>query len=230
MDKKDQGMDTVQGNCNDYCIHACKAPAGYVFANKLEQPLSYNAIMKSNGNNPFIQATKIDSITGLGDFLKKNGYYMTDGSRIVLCGTQGELWDVKPDKLIASYTMQDGSRINLTDKGSDWFVVRRAAEAVPSSLGIQLPKRFLGVYQTSWATLMVNDPNSKGHGEGDILVAPKLPNGQPDYANISPTNNAVFALTYNLNVGGWARSGCIVPVGSITTININSLPKLRDTI
>ena len=52
----------------------------------------------------------------------------------------------------------------------------------------------------------MNNRMSDGHGEGDILVVPKSANGQLDYANASPTNNAVFANTYNLSVGGWSQS------------------------
>lgn len=37
---------------------------------------------------------------------------------------------------------------------------------------------------------------------GDVLVAP-LVNGQPNLADCSPTNNTVFARTYDLNIGGW---------------------------
>ena len=179
----------------DYCIYACIVPAGYVFANRLEQPLSYNAIIKANKNNPFMKVDDATRINGLVDFLKVNGCYTTDGSRIVLCGTQGEFWDVKSEKLVSSYTLQDGRGIDLNGiRIGTWFVVRRASESRPSSVAIQLPVKFLGIYQTSWATLRVNDTNSSGHGSGDILVAPKLLNGMPDYAHISPTNNAVFAF------------------------------------
>lgn len=205
-------------------------PAGYVFANKLEQPLSYNAIIKANKNNPFMKIEDAKCVNGLVDFLKANGCYTTDESKFVLCGTQGEFWDVKQEKLVFSDTLMNGKHIDLGDiPVGKWFVVKVAAEYRPSSVGIQLPIKFLGIYQTSCATLRVNDTNSSGHGSGDILVAPKLPNGMPDYTNINPINNAVFALTYNQNVGGWSRSKCILPESKINNISINSLPKFTDS-
>ena len=202
----------------DYFIYAIKAPAGYIFANKLEQPLSYKAICRVNNGNPIISIQKIERNPKLVEYVKQNGFYKTDGSRIVLCGTVGELWDVKPEKLVSSYTMPDGSPIEKLPDG--WFVIKRASETRPNSVGIQLPIQFHGIYQTSWAMLHVNDINSGGHGSGDILVAPKMPDGSPDYSNISPTNNEVFALTYNQNVGGWNRTKNIIEVGNIKPLTI----------
>ena len=203
----------------DYCIYAIKAPEGYIFANKLEQPLSYKAIMKYNNNNPFISEERISRNKSLSEYVKTHGYYRTDGNRVVLCGTRGELWDVKPEKLASSYTLPDNSPITKLPEG--WFVVKRASETRPASVAIQLPIKYHGIYQTSWATLHVNDTHSEGHGSGDILVAPKLPDGSPDYSNISPTNNEVFALTYNQSVGGWSRTGQITDIKNIKPLSLD---------
>lgn len=201
----------------EYCIFAIAAPAGYVFANKLEQPLSYKAICKVTKGNPIISVERLNKNPQLVQYLKENGCYQTDGNRIVLCGTRGELWDVKPEKFVSSYTMPDGSPI--TKKPLNWCVVKRASETMPNAVAIQLPIKFHGVYQTSWAMLQVNDLHSEGHGTGDILVAPKTPNG-PDYSSISPTNNEVFALTYNQNIGGWNKTGMITPVEKIVPLTL----------
>jgi hypothetical protein len=202
-----------------YNIYACLMPAGLIYANKLEQPESFNAINKMFHKN-IITEDEAAKSPELVNFLKQHGFYMTDGSKVTLCGTKGELWDVKPEKFVQSYRLATGEAIREIPK-SKWFVVSRAPETKPSAVGIQLPKAYLGVYQTSWATLMVNNQNSSGHGKGDILVAPLLPNGQPDYNNISPTNNEVFSLTYNLVVGGWSSSDLLTNVNSIKTYTID---------
>ena len=189
-----------------YSIFAFWPEAGFIFANKLEQPLSYKVIMKINNGNPIIAERKLAAIPKAYEFVMKNGCYRTDGSRVVLCGTRGELWDVKPEKLASSYTNENDSPITSIPRNK-WFVVNRASERYAQAVGIQLPIQILGIFKTSWALLRVNDLNSTGHGKGDILVAPKLPNGTLDYAHISPTNNEVFLLTYNQNVGGWNHSG-----------------------
>ena len=190
-----------------YNIFACKLSADYLFANCLEQPESYTAIMQAF-KKPIVSRQEAAKNTQVAEFIKQHGFYMTDGQRIVLCGTRGELWDVKPEKFMSSYRHTDGRQITQIPENT-WFEVSRAAESTPSALGICIPNTIQGVYRTSWATLTVNNPASSGHGKGDILVAPMLPNGQPDLSKCSPTNNEVFALTYDQNVGGWSNSGLI---------------------
>lgn len=194
-----------------YQISACKVPAGYIFANKLEQPHSYKALMQQF-KTPFVKSSDIPPQSELANILRREGYYETDVSKFVLCGTKGELWDVRDDKLVSSYTLPDGQPVYYIQGGfglGKWFAVARAQETQPSAMGIQIPKKYLAAFQTSWGSwLKMNDEYSDGHGTGDILVVPVV-NGQFDYANASPTNNHVFALTYNLGVGGWANSGLI---------------------
>lgn len=204
-----------------YNIFACKMPAGYIFANKLEQPNSYNAI-KQVFHKDIVHSSEFKNNPQLVEFLKANGFYQTDGTRIVLCGTKGELWDVKPEKFVQSYRAITGGQITSMEDGI-WIEVTRAPEMKANAVGIQLPKKYLGVYKTSWATLYVNNPNSSGHGKGDILVAPMLPNGQPDYAHISPTNNEVFALTYDQNVGSWGNSGLIINANNIKRLTLSEV-------
>lgn len=197
-----------------------KHQRGYVFANKLEQPVSYNALMSTFGR-AIVGLSELDNHLDIAKCLKDNGFYQTDGSRIVLCGTKGELWDVKPEKFIQSYRLTSGNQIDINNlKVGSWIEVSRAAEETASAVGIILPTNYLGVYQTSWATLYVNNPNSSGHGVGDVLVAPMFPNGQPDYTGISPTNNEVFALTYDQGIGGWSKTGYITSPDKIDKLTL----------
>lgn len=200
-----------------YEIWVVKAPAGYIFGNKLEQPNVYKTLIgKSRERIPFMEKSLVQrlcegGLPNLAEAMKSEGFYQTDGNMIVLMGTAGELWTVKPEKLAASYRMIGGGQINTADiKEGKWFKVERAAESFPSAVGICIPKKYFGFFQTSWGAMVtMNNRMSDGHGEGDILVVPKAANGQLDYANASPTNNAVFANTYNLNVGGWSQSGYV---------------------
>lgn len=193
-------------NCKrkQYNIFACKMPKDIVFANKLEQPDSFNAMKKVLGK----YISTVDECRqhpDLMQILAKGGFYQTDGNCITLCGTAGELWTIKEEKLKSAYTNINGAAITKIPRG--WFTVARAAEATAQAVGIYIPKKYIGVYQTGWgAVLYVNNPNSDGHNMGDILVAPMI-NGQPNLADCSPTNNTVFTRTYDLNVGGWGSLG-----------------------
>lgn len=204
-----------------YNIFACRVPEGYIFANCLEQPESYNMIRKVFGKD-FVHTSKFDDNTQLVDFLKAHGFYRSDGTRIVLKGTKGELWDVKPEKFVSSYCSTSGESISNMREG-EWIEVSRAAESTASAVGIQLPASIVGIYQTSWTTLTVNNPNSLGHGKGDILVAPLLPNGQLDYARISPTNNEVFSMTYDQSFGSWGLSGLITSSSRIKKLTLTDV-------
>lgn len=218
-------------NCKrkQYNIYACKMPKDIVFANKLEQPDSFNAIRKILGKC----ITTVDECRqhpDLMQILAKSGFYQTDGNCITLCGTAGELWTVKEEKLKSAYTNINGTVITKIPKG--WFTVSRAAEATAQAVGIYIPAKYIGLYQTGWgATLYVNNPNSDGHNMGDILVAPTV-NGQPNMSDCSPTNNTVFARTYDLNVGGWGSLGVKADSSKPFTIEeckkVYAVPKVTD--
>lgn len=203
-----------------YDVYGTIMPAGLIFANRLEQPKSYKLITQT-----FKRAIIRRDMLSDNQYqqLKQLGIYETDEHMVTLCGTVGELWTVKPEKLVNSYTNPDGSRI--TNKPNKWTTYTRAGETAPQAKGIQLPNKFIGKLQTDWALLTINDPNSPGHGLGDILVIDKC-------NNISPTNNAVFANTYNLTIGGWAQSGQIQKItdnNKITLTDVeNKWGKYRD--
>lgn len=204
-------------------------PKDIVFANKLEQPDSFNAMQKVLGK----YISTVDECRqhpDLMQILAKSGFYQTDGNCITLCGTAGELWTVKEEKLKLAYTNVNGSAITKIPRG--WFTISRAAEATAQAVGIYIPSKYIGLYQTAWGqALYVNNPNSDGHNMGDILVAPVV-NGQPNLADCSPTNNTVFARTYDLNVGGWGSLGIKADASKPFTIEeckkVYAVPKAVD--
>lgn len=197
-------------NCQrkQYNVFAIFPAAGYVFANKLEQPEQFQYI-----KNKFRKlVVKESQLSEEDKAYLGNNCYVTDGTRVVICGTRGECWTVKPEKFVASYTNTDGSPI--TKVPTKWTEFSRAQESAPSAKGIQIPAKYLGVYKASWGELTLNDPRSTGHYSGDILVV------SMDGKSISPINNEVFAMTFNLNVGGWAQSGQIAPVDKLTPVTL----------
>ena len=206
-----------------YNIYACKMTKDLVFANKLEQPDSYNA-MRSILGKYVATVDECRQHPDLMHVLGKFGFYQTDGSCITLCGTAGELWTVKEDKLKSAYMNPNGRAITSIPKG--WFTVTRAAESTAQAVGIYIPSQYIGVYKTDWgAILQVNNPKSDGHNIGDILVAPLI-NGQPNLADCSPTNNTVFARTYDLAIGGWGRLGIKSDTSTTKTFTLEDCKKL----
>ena len=187
-----------------YDIFACKVSSGIVFANKLEQPESFKAMGQALGKH-IATLEECTRNSGLMGILRQCGCYVTDEDCILLCGTVGELWTVKEDKFKRSYTGVGGKPITKIPNG--WFTVTRVSEAMVQAVGIYIPRKYVGMYRTAYGqVLYVNNPNSEGHGKGDVLVAP-LVNGQPNLADCSPINSTVFARTYDLTVGGWGNLG-----------------------
>ena len=194
-----------------YNIFAIQPAGGYVFANRLEQPEQHK-YMKSRFKRSIVHVSKLteQDKAFLGD-----NCYITDGTKVVLCGTRGEMWTVKPEKLMSSYTKTDGTPITQMPK--QWVEVSRAQEGAPSARGIQIPTKYLGVYQASWGQIVANHPASSGHFKGDILVISN------DGNDVSVINNEVFANTFNLNVGGWSQSGTITPDGEKLKITLEQV-------
>lgn len=209
-------MSTVKWrNCQrkQYNIYAILPPAGFVFANRLEQPKEFKYIQQRFGKCIVHQSELLQQdMHVLG-----NNCYVTDGRKLVLCGTQGELWTVTPEKFLSSYMKLDGSRPEKVP--TSWTMFSRVPETAPNAKGIQVPIRYLGIYDAGWGVLRMNDPDSPGHYRGDILVISN------DGQSVSTINNAVFANTFNLNVGGWAQSGCIAPANSIKPITLDFVTK-----
>ncbi len=197
-----------------YNVFAIQPEAGFVFANMLEQPQQYQYI-KQRFNKAVVHVSKLteEDKKTLG-----NNCYITDGTKVVICGTRGELWTVKPEKLQSSYTKVDGTPINEIPK--QWHEFSRAQEGAPSAKGIQIPKQYLGVYEAPWGTLTMNDPHSRGHYSGDILVV------SLDGKDVSTINNEVFACTFNQQVGGWAQSGSITPADKIKQICLEDVSRV----
>lgn len=196
-----------------YNVYAILPAAGYVFANKLEQPEQFEYI-----KNKFRKLVVEESQLSKEDkaYLVGN-CYVTDGTGVVICGTRGECWMIKPEKFVTSYINTDGSHI--TKVPTKWTEFSRAQESAPSAKGIQIPVEHLAVYQGIRFRLTLNDPKATGHYRGDILVV------SMDGKYVGAINNEVFAMMFNLNVGGWAQSGCITPVGKLRPFTIEDAKK-----
>lgn len=198
-------------NCQrkQYNIFAILPKAGYVFANRLEQPKEFKYIQQRFSRH----IVKKDELTQQDIATLGDNCYVTDGQKLILCGTRGELWTVKPDKFVASYVKTDGTRPDKVP--TEWTEFSRQQELAPSAMGIQIPVSYLGIYDAGWGVLRMNDPESPGHYKGDILVVSN------DGQSISTVNNEVFALTFNQNIGGWAQSGSIMEPAKIKSITLD---------
>lgn len=200
----------------DYKVFARVIKPGYVFANYLDQPEEYKVIVEHNNGAPIMKLEDAEQVPEIAEIISNGQCVSTREGRVVLIGTIGEMWDVNTSKLAESYTYPDGSEIDIENlPQDDWFEVYRRHEDFPSAVAIQLPAEMLGEYQTSWSKLFPNNPESPGHGSGDILVVPL------DFKHVSPTHNVAFYNTYSKDVGDFHSSGKVAKSDDIPDLSLD---------
>lgn len=227
-------------NCSKklYEIHVCMPPKNTVVINSLEQA---DVVKMLNGKTYFT----VDEL----EHMQKNGdgrfniisqavnsgraYLVSDKTPFVLCGTNGELWTISPDKLAQTYTFlqnnqpypinqQSLSRRVRKDGILDWTAVRVSQQAIRGqNMACFVPSSQKGQIQTSWGAVLNLNGVGVSHGKGDFVVCAKLPNGQPNLADRWVVNGEIFAATYNNQ--GW--NDCLKS-SSVKNITIDTLPKL----
>lgn len=88
-------------------------------------------------------------------------YAVTDATPFVLCGTVGEMWTIKADKLASTYNFLQGNQplaINqqtlnqrLHGKYLDWTLIRTSPQATAGqNMTCFVPNPQKGQIQTSW--------------------------------------------------------------------------------
>ena len=226
-------------NCakKQYEIYVCMPPKNTIVINKLEQA----DVVKQLGNKTYFTRDDIDKIQktnppllSLLQSLVSQGraYAVTDATPFVLCGTVGEMWTIKPDKLASTYMfLQNGQPLQINQQTLnqrmkndvlDWTVVRTSPQATAGqNMACFVPSSQKGQIQTSWGSVLNLNGAGVSHGKGDFVVCEKLPNGQPNLSNRWVVNGEIFATTYNNQ--GWVQ--CL-GTSAVKSINISSLPKL----
>lgn len=182
-------------------------PAGFIFANELTQPGAYRYMMGSYLKN-LMSAS--DMSKGDIEVIGRN-CYMTDGRRIMLCDTLCQFSLIEPERFIRLFKKPDGTTPDKVPTTWQEYII--PAEKSPHARGAQLPVKYLGVYDNGQEIIRLNDMETGGHFKGDILVAPWSGQTAASYGRqvVTPLHNKVFRNTYNLSIGGWARSGEIGP-------------------
>lgn len=230
------GQEFRQCQRKAYDVAACRVNEDIYFANRLTHPISYQAIVKATHGKPLIARAEAEKDAALMAVLHENGCdtYKGGDYNALMCGTYGELSILHSSDLQKNYIFGDDIIIDTENLYPRWNLLHRKGESKPTAVGIQLPVQYLGVYQTYKGTKYANNPTERGHGSGDILVIPtrevKYKNYRGtrtetvyDYNDIEVVNNAVFARTYNQNIGGWGKSGLITEESKMAMPSIEQL-------
>ena len=227
------GQEFRQCQKKAYDVAACRVNEDIYFANRLTHPISYQAIVKATHGKPFIARAEVEKDAALMSVLRENGCgtYKGGDYNALMCGTCGEISVLASADLQSNYIFGENIPIDAFNLYPRWNLLRHRGESTPTAVGIQLPVQYLGIYKPHSNTYYANNPAEQGHGSGDILVIPvrtvKFGYGKTrklyDYNNIEIVNNAVFARTYNQNIGGWGKSGLITAAEKMTMPSIEQL-------
>ncbi len=194
------------------CILACKTPEpapeiddiAYVIEEKKSSITVFDDIDKSGffptGKLSYvIQGMMVSRDFPFSNYLEDVAYVAKpNGSDVVLKGLVDELWRSSLDKVIKTYTKEDGSALTAADFKPDQYI-KLKTKAEGGYFACFVPKVKLVQVQTSWGdTLTANRPEVP-HGDGDYLICRAGKDGQPDFSDVWIVNGVVFPLTYDMS-------------------------------
>ena len=124
-------------------------------------------------------------------------YTTTDEKCVVLTGLVGEQWVTSKQKLVSTYTNEDGTEINLDEVTEATGTFRVKTKEGTTNWATHVPASEVVEVQTSWGDILVANRPEIQHDEGDYLVCGDK-DGKPDTADKWVVNGRIFKLTYDM--------------------------------
>jgi hypothetical protein len=209
-------------------VYACLIPDGYVFVDEYLQSESYDTLIYAHMNGfrdkriiPRVEFEK-QGKQSVAQTLIRSGCYLTDPTKyIVVCGEWGDLYNVPLNEFFQRYRLATGERISPNNLPQGWFKAVCLGDNKPMHLGFPISRNYQGYIPNIYGigNLHLPDTSSK-----NIIVVPVLPNGQPNFNNISIYENGIFAKTFNYNVGSWLRDHI---VSNVDNRGIKNIAKVK---
>ncbi|MBR1453929.1 MAG: hypothetical protein IJ593_04725 [Lachnospiraceae bacterium] len=149
--------------------------------------------------------------TKVTNFLERATYVTDKNKPFVITGTVGEQWAIDINKLIKTYTFEDGTpiiesaiKLRVTTgylNGQKPVEIIKPfkvkSSALTSNFAMHIPAKYSFPLQTAWGdTLIVNAPGVP-HGIGDFIVCADK-GGYPDLNDRWVVNGEIFADTYDM--------------------------------
>lgn len=133
--------------------------------------------------------------------------------RVILAGTQGELWTIKLNKLAQTYDIvnSDNSVSPITPQSlsakmvngeMDWTRIRTKKDA-GVVMACFVPVGYQMQIKTSWGAVLTVNANGVPHGKGDFIMASCNPDGTPNMNDRWVVNGLIFRDTYDNR--GWSN-------------------------
>ena len=122
-----------------------------------------------------------------------------DGDSVILTGTLGEEWVSPVEKVISTYTKEDGSALSAEDFTSrlgEKIKLKTISEP-GTNFALLVPSDVVVRVETAWGDILYTNASAAPHGNGDYLVCNNV-GGSPDLSDVWVVNGAVFPSTYDM--------------------------------
>ena len=147
-----------------------------------------------------IEGKMVSEDTPVSNYLEMVDYVAKDnGVDVVLKGTAGELWVTKLQKVLSTYTKEDGSELDAEDFVPDEFITLRTKANPGTNYAMFVPVDTIVLVETAWGDLLTANHPDTVHGEGDYLVCSAGTDGAPDLSDVWVVNGEVFPDTYSMS-------------------------------
>ncbi|MDR0389899.1 MAG: hypothetical protein LBH73_07500 [Spirochaetaceae bacterium] len=122
---------------------------------------------------------------------------MPNGSDVVIKGTIDELWRTPLERVVTTYTKENGSPLTINDFIPDQYIPMIAKES-GGYFACFVSKNNQIEIQTAWGDTLIGNRPGVPHGEGDYVLCRAGPDGSPDFSDVWIVNGAVFPSTYDM--------------------------------
>ena len=156
------------------------------------------------GKNKYtVQAMMVSKETSFHNELEAADYTVTDdGITVILKGSFDEMWASKLDKVISTYTKQDGSALCKEDFAEKDLWIEIVTKPEPDSYyAIYVPLNISVIVETAWGDVLHTNLSNVPHGDGDYLMCRKGEDGNPDLSDVWVLNGVVFPEYYAAPAG-----------------------------
>ena len=130
--------------------------------------------------------------------LEGTSYDVNPDEDVILKGTVDELWVTPLEKVLDTYSKEDGSKLTKEDFVADEFIKLKTqpgktvfAAFVPVDTQVEI--------NTAWGDKLIANRPEVEHGKGDYIVCAADEDGEPNFEDAWVVNGNVFETTYDMS-------------------------------
>ena len=171
---------------------------GIVFANKTTQAESHRMLKTVSKGEFSCYDTLNDAMKA---YLNSHGFYITTKNTLIVCNAFGELRLV-PENYFGDLYVFSSMKYN------EWVQLKIPEPSRALEVGIRVPLKYKVGIQSVMGVEYMNNLESDGHYNGDILVCSRASDGTPDFnSEFKVIPNINFAYLYDIKHNYWDKTG-----------------------